>query len=362
MSGGRQRERSFDAQPRQYTDMSRSTSASGGNHEGGQGNYRGGPGSSGGGRVQNCSKSVSIEQSKQIKQRSNNWRAMLDYADNACANFSDINWRSLFSKLGQVTQGAAALRNNDSFKRLWQRCEGVEKARDTFYSAQNKQIMQRGNNWRAMLDYAENTCGNFNDVNWRAVFSKLGQVTQDAAALRNNDSFKRLWQRCEGVERARDTFYIAQNKQIMERSNNWRAMLDYAENTCANFNDFNWRGLFIKLGEVTQGAAALRNNDSFKRLWQRCEGVERARDQLYIGQNKQLGAFAQSGNWRGMLDYAQNTCSTFDHVCWATLFNKLGKMKQEAAAISSDIVFRRLVHAFERRAVSEGLGLSLIHI
>ena len=36
MSGGRQSERSFDAQPRQYTDMSRSTSASGGNRGGGQ--------------------------------------------------------------------------------------------------------------------------------------------------------------------------------------------------------------------------------------------------------------------------------------------------------------------------------------
>merc|ERR1711981_1010939 len=56
-----------------------------------------------------------------------------------------------------------------------------------------------------------------------------------------------------------------------------------------------------------------------------------------------------------MLDYAQNTFSTFDHVCWATLFNKLGKMKEEAATISSDVVFRQLVDTFERRAESEGL-------
>ena len=80
-----------------------------------------------------------------------------------------------------------------------------------------------------------------------------------------------------------------------------------------------------------------------------------ARDSFYIAQNKRLGAFAQSGNWRGMLDYADETCSTFNHVCWATLFNKLGKMKEEAAAISSDVVFLRLVQEFERRAESEGL-------
>ena len=81
-----------------------SNSASGGNRGGGQGNYRGGP------DPQNCPKSVYIEQNKQIMQRSNNWRAMLDYAENTCGNFNDVNWRSLFSKLGQVTQDAAALR------------------------------------------------------------------------------------------------------------------------------------------------------------------------------------------------------------------------------------------------------------
>ena len=83
----------------------------GGQHGGGGYGYyndKAGSSSSGPSSLQNCSKSVYIEQNKQIMQRSNNWRAMLDYADKKCANFTDFNWRRLFFKLGEVTQGAAA--------------------------------------------------------------------------------------------------------------------------------------------------------------------------------------------------------------------------------------------------------------
>ena len=46
------------------------------------------------------------------------WRGMLLYADDNFGTFSDVNWSTMFSRLGRMTRDAPAIRSDQVFRRL----------------------------------------------------------------------------------------------------------------------------------------------------------------------------------------------------------------------------------------------------
>ena len=65
---------------------------------------------------------LSKKQNKRIIEysKSRDWRGMLAYADDNFATFSDVNWSTMFSRLGRMTRDAPAIRSDQVFRRLVQ--------------------------------------------------------------------------------------------------------------------------------------------------------------------------------------------------------------------------------------------------
>ncbi|GMH99254.1 hypothetical protein TrLO_g3359, partial [Triparma laevis f. longispina] len=55
--------------------------------------------------------------------------------------------------------------------------------------------------------------------------------------------------------------------------------------------------------------------------------------QVFIQQNKEIGELANRGDWRGLLDYAEDKSSSFNDVNWATTFSKLGRFGRNANVV-----------------------------
>jgi len=72
-------------------------------------------------------------------------------------------------------------------------------------------------------------------------------------------------------------------------------------------------------------------------------------------QNRKIGEYYLRRDWRGLLRYAEDKSSDFNHVNWATMFNKLGWMRGEAATIRADPAFGRVLREFEAKVEDEGL-------
>jgi len=53
-------------------------------------------------------------------------------------------------------------------------------------------------------------------------------------------------------------------------------------------------------------------------------------NQVFIQQNKEIGEFANRGDWRGLLDYVEDKSSSFNDVNWAMTFSKLGRFGKNA--------------------------------
>eukprot|EP00520_Triparma_pacifica_P015110 CAMPEP_0118643390 /NCGR_PEP_ID=MMETSP0785-20121206/6366_1 /TAXON_ID=91992 /ORGANISM="Bolidomonas pacifica, Strain CCMP 1866" /LENGTH=675 /DNA_ID=CAMNT_0006535051 /DNA_START=153 /DNA_END=2176 /DNA_ORIENTATION=+ len=75
-----------------------------------------------------------------------------------------------------------------------------------------------------------------------------------------------------------------------------------------------------------------------------------------IEQNKKITEFERKRDWKGLVQYVDETKNEFNDVNWATMFSKLGRMRREARAIKNDKVFNRVRGDFEKRLEDGGMG------
>lgn len=66
------------------------------------------------------SRSKAIEQNKRITEfeRSRDWRGLVQYADEKRNNFDNVNWRTMWSKLGRMRREARVIKNDKMFNRV----------------------------------------------------------------------------------------------------------------------------------------------------------------------------------------------------------------------------------------------------
>ena len=245
------------------------------------------------------------------------------------------------------------------------------------YISQNKQLglLENEGKWEEMLEYAKGKSSTFNDVNWATLFCKCGRLKDKAEEVRNNETFKGLLSDFEAKVGAEGLEWIG----IRELANAINGL------SCIDS-----QSTFI-LDLVSASAASdrittegkIEHVESIKRAMAKAgykseafedydpEGKEGRRKQsltiddkeqdaeartMYIEQNKRLGFFVNSSDWKGMIEYAESKVETFNHVNWATLFSKLGRMKRDSAAITSNETFIRLNATLNEKFETRGLG------
>ena len=75
---------------------------------------------------------------------------------------------------------------------------------------------------------------------------------------------------------------------------------------------------------------------------------------MILQQNQEIMSF-DAGDWQGLVLYANSTHETFDHVNWATVLNKLGKIRGESDKIVADETFGLVLSKFEYKVERDGL-------